>query len=101
MAAGLRQGQSCSKGEAGSSACAGADQPPPPPLAPATVAPLSAAACCTATPAEIEILKRPDGSEWEVGRGGFGVVYKGLRNGVQVVAVKVLSVSAEPSQAAA
>ena len=38
-------------------------------------------------------MKRPDGSEWELGSGGFGKVYKALRNGVQPVAVKVLSVS--------
>ncbi len=38
-------------------------------------------------------MKRPDGSEWELGSGGFGKVYKALRNGVQPVAVKMLSVS--------
>lgn len=43
--------------------------------------------------AEIQIAKRPDGSDWELGSGGFGMVYRGLRNGVQPVAVKVLSVS--------
>lgn len=40
--------------------------------------------------AEIQILKRPDGSEWRLGAGGFGTVYKAMRNGVQPVAVKVL-----------
>ena len=38
-------------------------------------------------------MKRPDGSDWELGSGGFGKVYKALRNGVQPVAVKMLSVS--------
>lgn len=49
--------------------------------------------------AEIQIAKRPDGSDWELGSGGFGMVYRGLRNGVQPVAVKVLSVS-DPSHSA-
>jgi hypothetical protein len=43
-------------------------------------------------PKDIEIMKRPDGSEWELGAGGFGKVYKALRNGVQPVAVKLLTV---------
>ena len=49
--------------------------------------------------AEIQIAKRPDGSDWELGSGGFGMVYRGLRNGVQPVAVKVLAVS-DPSHSA-
>ena len=43
-------------------------------------------------PNELEILKRPDGSgtDWELGRGAWGRVYKALRGGVQPVAVKEL-----------
>ncbi|KAL4437815.1 hypothetical protein ABPG77_005727 [Micractinium sp. CCAP 211/92] len=41
-------------------------------------------------PEEIQILKRPDGSDWQLGSGGFGTVFKAMRNGVQPVAVKVL-----------
>lgn len=39
-------------------------------------------------------MKRADGSDWELGCGGFGKVYKAMRNGAQPVAVKVLNVSA-------
>ena len=44
----------------------------------------------TLNPAEIEICKRPDGTEWLLGSGSFSRVYKGLRRGVQEVAVKKL-----------
>lgn len=37
-------------------------------------------------------MKRSDGTDWEIGAGGFGKVYKAMRNGVQQVAVKVLAV---------
>eukprot|EP00887_Chlorella_sp_A99_P003887 scaffold11.g3887.t1 len=52
-------------------------------------------------PSEISIMKRPDGSDWELGSGGFGRVYKALRNGVQPVAVKVLDTSGNLRQMAA
>lgn len=48
-------------------------------------------AACIA--AEVEICRRPDGSLWQLGAGGFGRVYKAMRFGVQPVAVKVLAVS--------
>lgn len=41
-------------------------------------------------PAEITVCKRPDGSDWVLGVGSFGQVVKGLRGGVQDVALKML-----------
>ena len=40
-------------------------------------------------PDEIQILKKADGSDWILGSGGFGSVYKAQMNGVNIVAVKV------------
>eukprot|EP00884_Botryococcus_braunii_P016058 jgi/Botrbrau1/3135/Bobra.0070s0107.2 len=42
-------------------------------------------------PAELQILKKPDGSEWELGSGAAGRVFKAVRNGVQIVAVKIFT----------
>ena len=36
-------------------------------------------------------MKRADGSPWELGRGNFGIVFKGMRNRVTPVAIKVMS----------
>ncbi|EIE26921.1 kinase-like protein [Coccomyxa subellipsoidea C-169] len=41
-------------------------------------------------PSEIVICKHPDGSDWEIGSGGFGKVYKAQWNDYQQVAVKQL-----------
>ena len=35
-------------------------------------------------------MKRSDGSDWELGSGNFGKVLKGMRGGVQPVAIKQL-----------
>ena len=46
------------------------------------------------SPDELEFVARPDGTPWQLGAGGFGVVLKARRGGVQPVAVKVLRSSA-------
>jgi hypothetical protein len=48
---------------------------------------------------ELEVCHRPDGSEHIIGSGGFGQVYKALRNGVQPVAVKVIPASSRGGEA--
>ena len=44
-------------------------------------------------PTDVEICTRPDGSFWALGKGGFGEVFKGLKDGVDEVAVKVIRLS--------
>ena len=46
-------------------------------------------------PGDIQICKTDDGKDHLIGTGGFGQVYKGVRSGVQDVAVKMLSYSNE------
>jgi hypothetical protein len=48
---------------------------------------------------ELKVCVRPDGSEHIIGSGGFGKVYKALRNGVQPVAVKVIPASSRGGEA--
>ncbi|KAK9902754.1 hypothetical protein WJX75_004977 [Coccomyxa subellipsoidea] len=42
-------------------------------------------------PDELEICRRPDGTEWELGSGASARVYKAIRTGVQTVAVKIFT----------
>lgn len=44
-------------------------------------------------PTEVTLCKRESGSLWSLGKGGFGEVFKGLRDGVDEVAVKVIRIS--------
>ena len=39
-------------------------------------------------PTDVLICKRSDGTPWRLGKGGFGEVFKGLKDGVDEVAVK-------------
>lgn len=41
-------------------------------------------------PSDVRICQRPDGSQWKLGKGGFGEVFKGLKDGIDEVAVKVI-----------
>ncbi|XP_011409752.1 PREDICTED: probable serine/threonine-protein kinase drkB [Amphimedon queenslandica] len=41
-------------------------------------------------PTDVRICQRPDGSQWKLGKGGFGEVFKGLKDGIDEVAVKVI-----------
>ena len=53
----------------------------------------AAAASWLLPPGEVALSSGPDGQPLTLGVGGFGRVYKGLRNGVQPVAVKALAPS--------
>lgn len=44
-------------------------------------------------PGDVQICHRPDGSKWHLGRGGFGEVFKGVIDGVDEVAVKLIKIS--------
>lgn len=52
-------------------------------------------------PTDVNICKKPDGMLWRLGKGGFGEVFKGLKDGVDEVAVKrVRFLSSSPSMIA-
>ncbi len=44
-------------------------------------------------PTEVSLCKKADGSLWRLGKGGFGEVFKGLRDGVDEVAVKIIRIN--------
>lgn len=44
-------------------------------------------------PMDVQLCLRPDGSKWYLGRGGFGEVLKGIKDGVDEVAVKVIKMT--------
>ena len=49
-------------------------------------------------PTDVLICKKSDGTPWRLGKGGFGEVFKGLKDGVDEVAVKrIRLLSASPS----
>lgn len=41
-------------------------------------------------PTDVQICVRPDGSQWKLGKGGFGEVFKATKDGLDEVAVKVI-----------
>lgn len=46
-------------------------------------------------PADVHICVRSDGSRWRLGKGGFGEVFKGIKDGVDEVAVKVIHLQSQ------
>lgn len=47
-------------------------------------------------PSDVDICKRADGTLWRLGKGGFGEVFKGLKDSVDEVAVKVIRIQSTP-----
>lgn len=47
-------------------------------------------------PSDVDICKKADGTLWRLGKGGFGEVFKGLKDSVDEVAVKVIRIQSTP-----
>lgn len=47
-------------------------------------------------PSDVKICKKADGTLWRLGKGGFGEVFKGLKDSVDEVAVKVIRIESTP-----
>lgn len=83
------------------------DPPPVPPPRPAQdpqlphdPPPLSTHYDWELNPDDIQFCVRPNGSKWCLGCGGFGEVFKGLKDGVDEVAVKVTKLNGPNQQSA-
>lgn len=48
-------------------------------------------------PCDVEICKKSDGTLWRLGKGGFGEVFRGIKDGVDEVAVKVIRIESSTS----
>jgi hypothetical protein len=51
--------------------------------------------CIIAPASRVQISRHPDGSDWVLGKGSWGVVRRGLKDGVQPVAVKALPLAGQ------
>ncbi len=52
-------------------------------------------------PSDVEICLKADGTYWKLGKGGFGEVFKGIKDGIDEVAVKVIRLQASSFTAVA
>ncbi len=43
-------------------------------------------------PSDVQICVCPDGTKWCLGKGGFGEVFKGIKDGIDEVAIKVIKI---------
>jgi hypothetical protein len=44
-------------------------------------------------PTDVQICLKQDGQKWKLGQGGFGEVFKGIKDGVDEVAIKVIPIN--------
>ena len=47
-------------------------------------------------PSDVLICKQSNGALWKLGKGGFGEVFKGMKDGIDEVAVKVIKIQGSP-----